>query len=51
MQVNNFWLKIYKHGQTWNAVSAYHSLNEAKGLKYAEMVKDAFGKGAERVSA
>jgi hypothetical protein len=43
--------EIYKHGQTWNAVGAYHSPNEAKGRKYAEMVKNALGKGPARVPA
>lgn len=37
--------EIYRHGQTWNAVGAYHSPNEDRGRKYAEMVKDALGKG------
>ena len=41
--------EIHKHGQTWNAVGAYHSPNEARGRKYADMVKDALGKGPTRV--
>jgi hypothetical protein len=41
--------EIYKHGQTWNAVGAYHSPNEARGRRYADMVKDALGKGPARV--
>jgi soluble lytic murein transglycosylase-like protein len=43
--------EIYKHGQTWGAVGAYHSPNEARGRKYAEMVKDALGKGPARIPA
>jgi hypothetical protein len=41
--------EIHKHGQTWSAVGAYHSPNEARGRKYAEMVKDALGKAPARV--
>ncbi|TKB23169.1 lytic transglycosylase domain-containing protein [Desulfopila sp. IMCC35006] len=43
--------EIHKHGQTWSAVGAYHSPNETRGRKYAEMVKDALGKDPARVSA
>jgi len=37
--------EIARHGQTWEAVGAYHSPNEAKGRRYAEMVKGALVKG------
>ena len=43
--------EIHKHGQTWSAVGAYHSPNKTRGRKYAEMVKDALGKGPARVPA
>lgn len=39
--------EIDRHGQTWEAVGAYHSPNTAKGGKYAEMVKVALSKGRE----
>jgi len=39
--------EIDRHGQTWGAVGAYHSPNEARGGKYAEMVKEALNKGRE----
>lgn len=42
--------EIDRHGQTWNAVGAYHSPNEDRGRRYAEMVKDALGKGPVKVS-
>ncbi|MDD2464478.1 MAG: lytic transglycosylase domain-containing protein [Desulfobulbus sp.] len=37
--------EIDRHGQTWEAVGAYHSPNESKGRRYAEMVKGALAKG------
>lgn len=37
--------EIARHGERWNAVGAYHSPNEDRGRRYAEMVKDALGKG------
>jgi len=37
--------EIDRHGQTWEAVGAYHSPNESKGRRYAEMVKGALSKG------
>jgi soluble lytic murein transglycosylase-like protein len=37
--------EISRHGESWNAVGAYHSPNEDRGRRYAEMVKDALGKG------
>lgn len=43
-------LEIDRHGKTWNAVGGYHSPNEDRGRKYAEMVKDALGKGPVKVS-
>lgn len=43
--------EIERHGETWNAVGAYHSSNEDRGRKYAEMVKDALGKGPVKVSS
>ena len=39
--------EIDRHGQTWEAVGAYHSPNAARGGKYAEMVKIALSKGRE----
>ena len=43
--------EIDRHGQTWNAVGAYHSPNEDRGRRYAEMVKDALGKVQLKVSS
>ena len=37
--------EIARHGESWNAVGAYHSPNEDRGRRYAEMVKDALEKG------
>jgi len=37
--------EIDRHGQTWEAVGAYHSPDEVRGGKYAEMVKEALNKG------
>ncbi|MBM9614865.1 lytic transglycosylase domain-containing protein [Desulfobulbus rhabdoformis] len=37
--------EIGHHGQTWEAIGAYHSPNENKGRRYAEMVKGALAKG------
>nr|WP_320013101.1 lytic transglycosylase domain-containing protein [uncultured Desulfobulbus sp.] len=37
--------EIKKHGQTWEAIRAYHSPNETRGRRYAEMVKGALAKG------
>ncbi|MGE4403236.1 MAG: lytic transglycosylase domain-containing protein [Desulfobulbus sp.] len=37
--------EIDRHGQTWEAIGAYHSPNESKGRRYAEMVKGALAKG------
>jgi len=37
--------EIARHGESWNAVGAYHSPNEDRSRRYAEMVKDALGKG------
>ena len=42
--------EIARHGESWNAVGAYHSPNEDRGRRYAEMVKDALGKGPVKVS-
>ena len=42
--------EIARHGESWNAVGAYHSSNEDRGRRYAEMVKDALGKGPVKVS-
>ena len=39
--------EIDRHGQTWEAVGAYHSPNVARGGKYAEMVKEALSKDRE----
>ena len=39
--------EIERHGQTWEAVGAYHSPNAARGGEYAEMVKVALSKGRE----
>lgn len=39
--------EIDRHGQTWEAVGAYHSPNETRRGKYAEMVKEALNKGRE----
>jgi len=36
--------EIGRHGQTWGAIGAYHSPNESKRRRYAEMVKGALGK-------
>ncbi len=43
--------EIDRHGQTWDAVGAYHSPNEARGRRYADMVKNALGKGPVRKAA
>jgi hypothetical protein len=37
--------EIARHGKTWEAVGAYHSPNESKGRRYAEMVKGDLAKG------
>jgi len=37
--------EMARRGQTWDAVGAYHSPNEEKGRRYAEMVKEALNKG------
>jgi hypothetical protein len=37
--------EIARYGETWKAIGAYHSPNETKGRRYAEMVKGALGKG------
>jgi soluble lytic murein transglycosylase-like protein len=42
--------EIARHGESWNAVGAYHSPNEDRGRRYAEMVKDALGKGPGKAS-
>lgn len=42
--------EIARHGESWNAVGAYHSPNEDRRRRYAEMVKDALGKGPVKVS-
>ncbi len=39
--------EIDRHGLNWQAVGAYHSPNEARGRRYAEMVKDALARGRE----
>ena len=36
--------EIDRRGQTWEAVGAYHSPDEVRGGKYAEMVKEALNK-------
>lgn len=42
--------EIVRHGENWGAVGAYHSPNEDRGRKYAEMVKNVLGKGPVKVS-
>lgn len=37
-----------QHGQTWNAVAAYHSPDAAKGQCYVEMVKAALARGSAK---
>ena len=41
--------EIERHGETWNAVGAYHSPNEAKSRRYIELVKAALEKGPLKV--
>lgn len=42
--------EIARHGESWNAVGAYHSPNEDRGRRYAEMVKAALNKEPDKVS-
>jgi len=41
--------EIERHGQTWNAVGAYHSPDEARSRRYIELVKAALGKEPVKV--
>lgn len=41
--------EIERHGQTWNAVGAYHSPNEVKSRRYIELIKAAMEKGPAKV--
>ena len=41
--------EIERHGQTWNAVGAYHSPDEARSRRYIELVKAALEKGPVKV--
>ncbi len=43
--------EIARHGESWNAVGAYHSPNKERGRRYAEMVKDAFEKETGKAGA
>lgn len=41
--------EIERQGQTWNAVGAYHSPDEARSRRYIELVKAALEKGPVKV--
>lgn len=43
--------EIDRHGESWVAVGAYHSPNEDRGRRYAEMVKDVLEKGMVKTDA